>query len=135
MTTDIAMTAVLVGQRERDGWGHNLWHITLTRDGETMTTEFCMGLGLVDPPKRKTWGRPTRSDEFPTPRVPTLHEVLQSLAYDARCVVDDEWDGIVDGLPYRKAKAIVDACEAETVELRRLLGRTFTAFIEHEWED
>lgn len=154
-TFDVEMALTYIGERVRDDgygdqpWPHNLWHVTLTRGDQQMTTEFCMGLGLVNPPVRKSrqgyqpgpgwkpWGngRGYRSDELPTPQEPQLVEVLHSLASDARLAGDpDEADDVLGDMPYSKARLIVANCERVAADLRRLLGRDYHNFINQEWD-
>lgn len=151
-TFGIGMVATYIGERTRDDgfnsepWKHNLWHITLLRNDQQMTTEFRMGLGLINPPKRKSmygyrqpgwvpYGKGYRSDELPTPQEPKLIEVLYSVASDAR-LADDPYDqdDLLGDLPYSKARLVVAACETIAADLRRLLGRHYDEFINQEWD-
>jgi hypothetical protein len=122
-----------------DGWKHNLWHVTLRREDDhngrrMITTEYRMGLGLVDPPKRKSY-RPRRADEFPTSRTPTLVEVLHSLQLDARVLEWDEFDDICGpDTPYRQAQALKAALHVSRDKTRTLLGLEYRQFLDVEYD-
>lgn len=114
------VTSWLGFQRDDDGWEHYGYEVRLTRHGQSMTVPFRMGTGLVD--------------EDLAPREPSLSDVLQSLSFDAQIVTNDELDDVLGDMPFSKARKIAEAMEAQTSRLRRLLGRDFETFINHDWE-
>lgn len=130
----IGIVPAYIGERrDRNGWLHNLWHITLAKGDRTITTEYRMGTALVDPPKRKS-SYPRRSDEFPTPSTPTVIEVLHSLQLDAQVDEFDEYDDILGELRYSEARDMAAAIKQSADKVRYLLGADYQAFLETEYD-
>lgn len=112
----------------RDEWLKTAFHwvVTLTYAKNSLTTDYHTGSGCVERSKKRVWdGR--RGEFTMVPRVPTIADVVNSLACDASCVdgrTFSEWcmefgyddDSI-------KAKQTYEACQRISEELREFLGR------------
>lgn len=87
------------------GPGSHHWTVTLMCEGRTMVVPFHQGSAHTAPP--------------------TVDDVLDALLVDAALVESDELDETVEGLPYRKAHAIVTAATEQTEALRVFLGEHY----------
>lgn len=149
------ITAAYVGERTRDAdapgekpWGHHLWDVTLTREGQSITFPYRMGLaheqtkcGKPKPFALRYVARPyatcyhercERAGWQPTP--PDLYDVLTGLKADA---TDGEtfadWAanfGLdTDSI---KARELYFACQESENRSRRFFGADWSAIVEDE---
>lgn len=157
MIDDIEFKAEPQGKHsDDDNWEHYLWRVTLTFNGKSFSTDYRMGTGLVDlkpvslnrhaaDQRAKRMGGEVRrnalgpgKDAIAIPRAPTLLDVLGSLSLDCR-LGDQLFEDFCDDLGYdrdsRKAEASWRQCQTMHYELRNLFGRSYTEFIETDWEE
>lgn len=118
--TNIKLSSVYVGESATDGWRHDLWIVTIERDGKTFTTSYRTGLG-----HRKA---PSYDKNRPRPVKPELADVVHCLLLDAQSgqMSFDEFCGEFGYDSYsRKALATWEACVNTAGPLRRVLGVDF----------
>jgi hypothetical protein len=113
---EFTMTAEPTGRtiRPLDRWEADGWTVTLTYNGRSMTIPFYMGTGHNGEP-------------------PTLNDVLECLASDAAICEEDQWDDLVDGLPFKQAQQMVKETEKQTRNLQYLLGDDYEEFWTKQW--
>jgi hypothetical protein len=114
-TFGITMTAEAAGPANWQGIDSNKWDVELRRgDGFVMRLPFYRGVGI--------------------PGEPTLTDVLDCLQSESSILINEELDDVLGDMPYSKARAMADAIERQTNDLRRLLGDDFDAFLGEEYD-
>jgi hypothetical protein len=156
-TFGVTITPTFLGERTKDDGGGRkfqqfAWTVLLERDGREMRTEWYAGTAWMDPPKRGAHGLNPRwtpydiyragadklhlrSDQIPTPRPPTIRDILESLQIDCRCELWDEYDDLCHGMPYSEVRRMQATIQATVADLRHLLGRDFERFIDHNFDE
>lgn len=148
-TYGTSITSTYLGEQDQDGWRHHAWSVTLTREDQTVTISYRMGLGheqtKCGKPKPVSIGRYAvrpyatcgherceKAGWRPTP--PGLYEVITALKGD-----------VTDGMPFagwcdnygydpdsRKALETYLACQQSEVDARRLFGDDWSRILEDE---
>jgi hypothetical protein len=134
---NVTFSAVLLGERTRDGWKHDAWAITLSRDGHSEDFDFYTGTGLreyVTGPKNPTIaqacrpgtiGRKEYDKRHLRPVPPHAADVLYSLVRDAEAgnMTFCEWCSELGfDTDSRKAEATYRACQDSADKLARVLS-------------
>lgn len=111
----VTFSAVLLGERTRDGWKHDAWAVTLSRVGHSEDFDYCTGTGLRSKVLKSNHARPV---------APHAADVLQSLILDSSAV-GQSFDSWCNEFGYdsdsRKAEATYRACQESADKLARVL--------------
>lgn len=149
-TYGTVISATYVGRRDREEWPHHLWDVTLTRDGQTLTLPYKMGLGHEQTKcgKRHPGGGIGRYRIMPElvcrhqrcanagwePAPPTLYDVLGSLKAD--CVHGESFADWATGLGMDAdsitARELYFACQTSEDRSRKFFGSDWSAICDDE---